>query len=455
MPACTRRWIWIAAPLCLSLLACGSSSPSDAPDSGGDAGADSGADAGFDAGTDGGADAGSDAGADAGLTSVDCADAGGLCPTIAIAGESPAAGSFHGYADPSLRKDPNTSLLHMAWSWPINLANGTRNVELHLGHSADQGATWSRDGVLFSSRAVSHPGGAGYAAANQSSDEVVDLFPIDLGAQKTRWVQAHLAYLVPTGSLATYAQLDTTSYVSVSAVSVGPGDGPAKLLELGTAPEARLGNKGTDASLSPTANLSALPGAAANNCTNFNQPALFAQGGTLYLIVQCFEAVGGDGKAASHFVYSTTPTGDDARAWTWQFVGIFATPQEAVKLGDAEGATFQFFTELQVAVGASGQLLAILTPAISTPTAQQAATQYGCRAVPMTLNPPALGLDAAGVPKVLAKVIESDLYGGLNQGNGACAYEPSSKTGIVIVRKLESDPQLGFYVSLEASGLRP
>jgi hypothetical protein len=94
------------------------------------------------------------------------------------------------------------------------------------------------------------------------------------------------------------------------------GAPPSTLLQLAGAPQARLGARTTDPSLHLTVNLSLLDN---DRCTNFNQPALWFQNGRLYLVVQCFEnPASGDGKAAVHFVFSTTPSGADATKWQWQ-----------------------------------------------------------------------------------------------------------------------------------------
>lgn len=385
-------------------------------------------------------------------SSVDCKLATGLCPNVPIAGDPPSPGTFHGYADPSIRKDPNAGTMYMAYSWPRLLADTTMNVELHLAHSTNLGTSWTADGPLFSSTSVTNPGGAPYAASNWSSDEVIDLLPIDLGTT-TMWIQAHMSYLVPAGGHTIYEQIDTTSYVSLSAIVAPAGAPPQTLLQLATAPEARLGARTTDPSLHPTLNLSSLDN---DRCTNFNQPALWFQNGKLYLVVQCFEnPASGDGKAAAHFVYSTTPSGADASKWQWQAVGTFITPGDAQRLGVTEGEGYTLFTELQLATGASGQLLAILNPAKPTPGIQPV-SQYGCRAIPVTsLDPPVLATTAGGAPLVVASATESDLYTGANEGTGACSYDAASTTGIMLVRKLEADPTLGFFVSLQATKLRP
>ena len=329
------------------------------------------------------------------------------------------------------------------------LADGSRVVDLHLAHSTDGGSTWNYDGALFSSAPFANPGGGAYAANNDSSTETVNLLPIS-GSGATTWVQAHWAYLVAAGSTSIYGQTSNATYISVSALSVPQGSQPSALLGLSTAPEARLGNAGTDPTLHPTTNLSTLAAPYAS-CDTFQQPAMAYVNGTLYLAVQC--SAGGPPAFA---VFSTTPTGSDATAWTWHYNGEIATAAQASALAAREGLPYTFFTELDFAVSKTGTLLAVLSGAADVSGAVQPYSQYGCRLIAVTsLATPALAVDASGVPIVTAKVTASDLYTGANEGPGACTYDATSKTGVVIVHKLENDPSLGFYVTLEASGIAP
>ena len=362
-------------------------------------------------------------------TSVDCASG---CTTLNIAGDPPAAGKFHGYADPAMRRDPATNRLVMAYSYPRFLTDGTINVELHLAHSVDDGTSWTADGPLFTSRMV---------GTNHSSDEVIDILPIQT-ASGAVWVQAHLDYLVPVGSKETYTQLHTTGYIALSAAT--------SLAQLGAAPEARLGAKTTDPALGITTNLSSLDH---DGCTAWGQTALAFSNNTLYLGVQCLESPSaGDGKNATQLVFATTPTGLDARTWVWHYAGVIGTPAQAALVDPADGA--MLFTELEFTHDKAGAPLAIINVAKPS-TGVQPIVQFGCRAIPLaSFEPPAFVMEN-GVPKVIGSVTISDLYTGSNQGTGACTYEPTSKTGIVIVRKLSADPTLGFFVSLQASGLTP
>ena len=280
-------------------------------------------------------------------------------------------------------------------------------------------------------------------------------------------MQAHLSYLVkPLAGI--YDQLNPTALISVTAVQLAsPAAATAgtSLLALSSAAtgEARLGLSDTDATRNVTQNLGTLNANTAK-CGNWGQPALWYQGGVLYLALECSEITGNgniDANELAHFLYSTTPAGTDASKWTWAYVGEFATLAQAAKLGAlaSEGVSYQFFTEPEFALTKSGQLVIVLTPSIFAPaSAQQPVIQYGCRVVPVTLTPTSVALDidaTTGAPVVIAKTTEADLYTGVNEGPAACTYEPTSNLGIIMGRKFENDPTLGFYIYPVNSGIAP
>ena len=389
-------------------------------------------------------------------TTVDCSVAAGLCPTLTFSGDPIASGGFHGYADPSMRKDPNSPNIYVAYSWAHTLADGTHTVDLHLSHSADGGATFAYDGPLYStgSSTIQYLGSAYY-----TSTETVDLLPIAQGSS-TLWVQAHQQYLV-TPQADIYANLYTTNITSLTAVLVNPAITPPASLaaQLAAAPEARLGTASSNASRGITQDLAALSPLTAK-CSAFGQQALAAVGSTLYLALECTETPGNgniDVHEGSHFLYATTPVGADASQWVWSFVGEFATPAQAAQLGEVEGTAYNFFTELEFVQTGSG-LAALITPAVFAPAGSaQPVIQYGCRVIPMTsLAIPAFAIDTTnGAPAVVAKVTESDLYSGTDEGPAACTYDRASTTGILMGRKHERDPTLGFIVTQLATGIKP
>ena len=404
---------------------------------------------------------------------VDCSVGGSHCADTftggfttaesGLATDPIAPGGFHGYADPSLRRDPNSNFTYLAYSWARSLADGTHVVDLHLAESSDDGATFTEAGPLYQSVQTTQSASSSYSAVDDSSTETIDLLQIALSgttAGQTLWVQAHQSYLVaPMTGI--YDQLNATNLISVSAVqlatpaSAGAG---AALLALATAPEARLGAASTDPSRHVTQALAALSADTAK-CANWGQPALWYQSPNLYLALECSEASGGgniDSKELAHFLYVTTPSAADATAWTWAYAGEFLTGSQAAALGStaAETTPYQFFTEMEFVQNKAGQLFVLATPSVfSPPGSQQPVIQYGCRTIPvLALNTGGITLDTdatTGALVTTTKVTEEDLYGAPNEGPAACTFEPTAVNGIVVGRKYEnltSGTPEGFYI---------
>jgi hypothetical protein len=405
---------------------------------------------------------------------IDCSVNADACPdtftgayTTAnsqLATDTIAAGLFHGYADPSNRKDPNSTASYLAYSWAKTLSDGTHVVDLHLAQSTNNGSTFTYVGPLYQSVQTTQTSTNTYSSVNDSSTETIDLLPIPLtgsNAGQTLWVQAHQSYLVaPKGGI--YDQLIPTNLISVTAVQLtaaqeaSPSQAGTALLALGaaTTPEARLGANGTDPTRNVTQSLSGLE-TITKNCSNWGQPTLWYQSPNLYLAVECTEYTGSiDANELAHFLYVTTPTGSNASTWVWSYVGEFATKAQAAALGAtaAENATYSFFTEPEFVATKSGQLAVLLTPGVFnlSPTATQPVIQYGCRLIPVTsLSPTGITLDTdttTGAPVNLVKITENDLYTTPNEGPAACTYEPTGVNGIIMGRKFEDDPTYGFYL---------
>jgi hypothetical protein len=417
---------------------------------------------------------------------VDCSLSTNLCTALNIQADPIAAGLFHGYADPTLRADNASPNIYLAYSWPHTLSDGTHVIDIHLAQATtSQGAVsaYNYVGPLYQSSVSTQTVTNTYASTNDTSAETIDLLPLSTttvtnGQPVTTetWVQAHVSYLVkPQSDI--YAQLIPTSVISISALNLsspGAANAGTALLGLATAPEARLGAAGTDASRNVTQNLASLS-SSSKNCVSFSHPALWYSSfgsGTLYLALECVEASGNtDIHQYSHFLYSTTPTGSDASMWSWSFVSEFATPAEAVQLATAEGATYTFFTGLKFAQSIDApalneRLLMIVSPAALAPNgAVQPIVQYGCRALlsgslaktgTFLLNSPATSsflVDTNGAPLDSGKITETDLYTGANEGPGSCTF--SSTMGLITNRKYEADPTQGFYTYPVSTGLIP
>jgi hypothetical protein len=366
--------------------------------------------------------------------SIDCTASSGRCPQLVIANDplpllqdgrtSPARGN----ADPSMRRDPGSNTIWVAYSWPsvqFGLVGSTIEsgitVASHLGRSDDNGATW-----LFARRlwlpvdTVDETGVRGWL-----NSEVVSLAPRTGG----QWYSVRLRYFVAPG---------IAPRLNSFMLHVATASSPELLSD---AQESKLGGGLTVAHWRPNTNLASLSAEVAG-CT-WNDPGIIFRDGNLYLAVQCTMFVGGVEAPDREFVamFATQPTGD-VRTWTWRYLGRLAGITEARELG---GETL---LQTDLALGQDGQLLAIFSPSRpNTPLADH----FGCRVVEVTsLDPPRLARDNAGRLRVRASITATDLLPG---GPGACAYDPTSASGVVIVRRVQSGNEL--VVTPHRSGIRP
>ncbi len=115
-------------------------------------------------------------------------------------------------------------------------------------------------------------------------------------------------------------------------------------------------------------------------------------------------------------------------------------------------------TELDLAIktnssGTTNSIYAIVTPA-RTGTAQE--FHYGCVVLQVTsLDTPAIYYSSGTVPQVLALATASDLLSTNEYGPGACSYEPSSNTGLLITRRITNLANTAFNSALQQTGLIP
>lgn len=393
-----------------------------------------------------------------------------ICPDLPISGDAVASAPWDfifqvgvpGFADPSMRKDPNAPVTFLAYSsfaYPSSCtspscANNTAVVDLHLAHRADGDSSFQYDGPILTSQPVTQSQTTAYASSNYTSYGSIDLLPIAQSGSTT-WVQAHQSYLVAPGGFgygvswwsALSSQLTATSYISISAVSVpnsDPATEAAALVKIGSVPEARLGTSFADSTIQLTQILTALS-SAAGQCTSFQQPALWYQGTKLFLGLQCLEPVASqDSHQMNYLIYSTTPTGTDATAWTWSYQGEMATSSAASALSTSESLNYTYFTGAEFTKTKAGDLAMLM----STTGTADGVTGQGCRLIPVTsLTSPSLSQDAStgtvavagrvdGTGGQIAVAYGTGRYPGA--AGGTCTYEPSSNTGIVSAR-LDAD----------------
>ena len=121
---------------------------------------------------------------------------------------------FNGYADPSIRKEPNSNRIWLAYSFPhIKQSdnNYVPSVAIHLAKSEDLGNTWSFVKNLFEPISMNNP--ANISQAGYLDHEVINLLPISNGTA-TDWLAVRLNYFVPTiGGFA--ARPNNSFYISI------------------------------------------------------------------------------------------------------------------------------------------------------------------------------------------------------------------------------------------------
>ena len=132
----------------------------------------------------------------------DCPAGSVDCPELVIDGDSPdelpggGLSEFHGFADPTIRKDPDSDRIWMAYSWPNVHVVGLRHVpgvDTHLAYSDDGGLTWQFHSELWLSEAAQDLSGSmedGYI-----DHEVPNLLP-RITASGTIWYGVRLNYFV-------------------------------------------------------------------------------------------------------------------------------------------------------------------------------------------------------------------------------------------------------------------
>ena len=362
------------------------------------------------------------------------------CPGLVINGDPESTlpngqpAPFRGYADPSIRKDPESNRLWLAYSWPhVTVSNGqrTQGVESHLAYSDNGGKTWQFDKVLWPESPATNQGGNNEPGL--MAHEVPNLLPVKTSSG-TVWYGVREDYFLPTGG---YKSRPATSFQ----LRIFKAASPEALTD---APSAVLGSMVTAPGWKASINLASLS-PSLSRCEIWNEAALYYENNSLYLSTRClaFNGKTPDPSTSDLVVFSTSAQGNPTD-WQWKYVGVLAGDAVAKELA-ASGVT-----QIELAKSSSGQLLAIMTP-------DDYSTQYhdfihhGCVAVEMSsINPPILARDANGKLKVLATITASD-EGPV--GSAACTYDPNSSTGIIITHRTKNSTE--FTTSLNQTFIKP
>jgi hypothetical protein len=385
---------------------------------------------------------------------MDCA--GAACPELRVEGDrydtlpGGQPSPFRGFADPSIRQDPDGRRLWMAYSWPhvmrpdgrrrASRSRGTAAVEAHLASSDDGGTRWRFRGVLWAAAAATAPGGE----PGHTSYEVANLLP-----HQTRsgvvWYAARAAYFLPDGGGFAGRSPQSFRIEVLRAPS---------LAALTNAVPARLGAAAAGGAWTVDVNLATLS-PEVRHCSIWNEPALHMREGELYLALSCmaFRGRTPDMTRNDLVVFATRPDGEPRR-WTWRYAGRLATAADAKALGAER------LTQIELARGRDGTLLAIVTPD-RWDQRRGDFVHEGCRVLEVeSLRSPALARDASGRLRVRAEIVASDAGA---HDTAACGYDAASSTGIVIGRRSKENVGLGgasgrgaeMSVTLHRTGVRP
>jgi hypothetical protein len=377
------------------------------------------------------------------------------CTTINLAATDPfsTSGAFGGYADATVRADPLTGILWMAYSWPHTIsfgsagAAGTQVVDIHVAYSTDGGKSWTYKGALYTSQTAVNPvtGGTDYTA-----HEVMNLWPQVVGGV-TYWYGIHSTYYVPQGGSGSSLE----SYTKQWQLAVAPGTAATGPMGLATAQSQYLGQPvNTYPQYWPIAvDLSTLDAEVAG-CTEFFEPALVTANNNLYLFLACTPAV-----AANRFyaVFKTSTPPSSAPNWLWRYIPQgsprFANQSDAASVGKYLGASATYITQMDIAPSKNPNVpLAILTAAFDDSSGK---VSPGCVAAEMaSIDPPKFVYNSQGQVQVDAVLTSPDSQDG---GPGSCTYSPASATGMILAHRQSSKaPQNGgFFTFLMQSFLFP
>jgi hypothetical protein len=383
----------------------------------------------------------------------DCAQS---CAERTVQGDPPATlptgqpSPFRGMADATVRADPIDGTLWMAYSRAgvrvserrgLRAARATPEVVTHLARSRDQGASWTLAGALWGANPAQAPDGE----PGHFSHEVANLLPISRNG-RTVWLGARVDYFLPDAG--GFRKRPPGSFRLVVMQANSP-------MGLSHAPAVRLAAMGADPAWGKDFNLAALS-PQTQHCQLWNEPALHYEDGELFMALSCMAFRGRTPDVARNdlVLFATRAEGDPAQ-WQWRFAGRLAGSDEAQELGA------QRLTQIELARGIDGTLLALVTP--DTWSAENADfVHHGCAVLELART--AEGLQLARGPdgrlRTRARILASDAGAA---GTAACAYDPRDTGGVLLGRRIKHGVSLAsaqrgsaeMVVSIQASGVRP
>ena len=354
------------------------------------------------------------------LPTVDCVfSPSSNCTPLLVSGDPySTTGAFTGYADPSIRKDPNsTGMIWMAYSWPTVTTNMTKPIDIHLAYN-NAGAGWTNAGlanyVLYGSTTVSN--GVTGATDDQTASEVISLAMQNVNGT-TYVYQAHLSYQIATGQVGPLGQPYTARLMVSGCAFASTAQGPDCLLN---ATPQYLGGSAINTTYWPISqNLTTLSG---SSCSKFGEPTVIMNGTTLLLNVVCLDDY------SNYYQFAANDANSNLGNWTWTYVGTWGSKTDADSICSYFNACSEslFFNACELASSAYIGYLAVCN--VDYNVSNQINQVLGSVALAMgTLSPPSLS-HVSGAPQVLAYMTCS---GCTAHGPGAPAYEPEYDGGMI------------------------
>ena len=363
-------------------------------------------------------------------------------------------GGFSGYADPTIRQDPLTGTLWMAYSWThviggSSAGSGTDVVDIHVADSTDGGKTWNYVGPLYTSEQVTDPV---TGQVNYTAHEVMNLLPQVVNGV-TYWYGVHNVYYVPVGGAGPNAE----PYTKRWEIAMAPGTATGGPMGLATATPQFLGENANTypQDFTEATNLSSL-NSEVSGCEVYYEPSLIISDNNLYLFLGCQPP---DADPASEFyaVFKTSDPQDNPGNWSWSYIPEgttkFANQNDALSVGRYFPNGTSYITQMDVMPSKQpGVLLAVATAAY---VSGQNKISLGCFAAELaSVDPPKFVYNSQGQVQVDAIATSPDSQNG---GPGSCSYSSASATGLLLVHKQTSNaPQDGgFFTYVMQSALLP
>ncbi|GMV35011.1 MAG: hypothetical protein DCC59_05020 [Chloroflexi bacterium] len=364
---------------------------------------------------------------------VDCG-VGDTCQELVIRGDSKStlpdgsASPFSGYADPTIRQGSD-GVLWLSYPWP-HLKFVDRkpvpSVDIHLAKSEDKGETWDFVKTLFTATPISNP--VTPSQMGYLDYEVVNLLPVTIDGQAT-WFGVTLNYFVPENGGMALRPSDSFH------IRVYQADSPTDLTD---APYAVLAGGATNPAWNPNQALIPDDMSASDKRTFFwNEPSLYYENGTLYLIMVAFNLKNReDISRDSVYVFATEPVGTPS-SWQWEYKGKLIGNTEAKMLGATR------LTQVDIVRGKQGDLLLVASPDDWNSEFGDY-NHKGCVVLEIvSLDKPAVKKDDSGNLVLRAKIMDSQAN---ELGSAACSYDPNSATGILFTRRNKTENSLTISI---------